>query len=251
MMTDRPRDGSRYAADRLLVTGGTGTLGRVVMARLSELGVEAKVFSRGTGGDLLTGRGLTGAMSGVDTVIHCATTLGAKDFQATENLMAVMPGNVHLVYISIVGIDRIPLGYYRTKLASEKLIQDSGRPFTILRTTQFHDLIFKLFRVQRGPFLFAPKGFRFQPIGTGTVAARLVELAQGEPQGRVADMGGPEVHDATALARMYLRAKGSRRKVWSIPLPGRIARSFREGHNLSPNRIAGQTFQEFLDLNRA
>lgn len=235
----------------MLVTGGSGTLGRVVMARLAELGAEAKVFSRSTGGDLLTGRGLAAAMSDVDTVIHCATTLGAKDLAATENLIASMAGDVHLVYISIVGIDRIPLGYYRTKLAAEKLIQGSGRPFTIVRTTQFHDLIYRLFRVQHGPFLFTPKGFRFQPIGTGTVAARLVELAQGQAQGRVADMGGPEVHDVATLAGMFLRAKGSRQKVWSVPLPGRIAQGFREGHNLSPNRIAGQTFQEYLDLNQA
>jgi uncharacterized protein YbjT (DUF2867 family) len=190
-------------------------------------------------------------VSDVDTVVHCATTLGAKDVAATANLIAATPENVHLVYISIVGIDRIPLGYYQTKWKAEQLIQESGRPFTILRATQFHDLLVKLFKVQHGPFLFVPKGFRFQPIDTGTVAARLVELTQGKPQGRVADIGGPQEHTAKTLAEMYLRAKGSRRKIASIPLPGRIAQAFRDGHNLTPNGCHGQTFAEFLDLNLA
>jgi len=238
-------------SDRVLVTGGTGTLGRVVVARLHELGAEVKVFSRSTGGDLVSGRGLAAAMSDVDTVIHCATTLGAKDLAATGNLIATTTANVHLVYISIVGVDRIPLGYYRTKLATEQLIRDSGRSFTILRTTQFHDLLVKLFKVQKGPFLLVPKDFRFQPIDTGTVSARLVELARGEPRGRVADMGGPRVHTAPELAEMYLRAKGSRRPVTSIPLPGRTARAFREGHNLTANSCEGLTFKDYLDLNLA
>ena len=238
-------------SERVLVTGGTGTLGRVVVERLRGTGAEVRVLSRSTGGDLVTGRGLAPAMSDVDTVIHCATTQGSRDLAATGNLIAAAAGNVHLVYISIVGVDRIPLGYYRTKLAVESLVAGSGRPFTILRTTQFHDLLVKLFGVQKGPFILVPKGFRFQPIDTGVVADRLVELAQGQPRGRVADMGGPHVHTAVELAEMYLRAKTSRRRPLSIPLPGRTAMAFREGHNLTPANRSGPGFKDFLDLHQA
>ena len=236
---------------RVLVTGGTGTLGRVVVERLRVQGTEVRVLSRSTGGDLVSGRGLASAMSDVDTVIHCATTQGAKDLAATGNLIASMTGNVHLVYISIVGVDRIPLGYYKTKLAAENLIAGSGRRFTILRATQFHDLLVKLFDAQKGPFVLVPKGFRFQPIDTGVVADRLVELAQGQPRGRVADMGGPHVHTAVELAEMYLRAKTSRRRPLSVPLPGRTAMAFREGHNLTPGNGSGPGFKDFLDVHKA
>lgn len=236
---------------RVLVTGGTGTLGRVVVERLRGMGTEVRVLSRSTGADLVTGRGLAPAMSDVDTVVHCATTQGAKDLPATANLIATTTGDVHLVYISIVGVDRIPLRYYRTKLAAESLIAGSGRPFTILRATQFHDLLVKLFDLQKGPFVLVPKGFRFQPIDTGVVAGRLVELAQGQPQGRVADMGGPQVHTGVELAEMYLHARTSRRRPLSVPLPGRTARAFREGHNLSPAHRSGPGFKEFLDLHQA
>jgi len=236
---------------RVLVTGGTGTLGRVVMELLARRGIEAKAMSRRTGGDLVTGRGLDEAVSGVDTVIHCATTRGRKDLMATGNLIAVT-AKAHLVYISMVGVDRIPLGFYRTKLACERLIEESGGPFTILRTTQFHDLLFMLFAVQRSlPAVIVPAGFRFQPIDTSVVAARLVDLAEFGPAGRVADMGGPEVHTAAALAGMYLRAKGSRRRAMAMPIPGKTAAGFREGYNLTPNSVPGLTFKQFLDLKLA
>src|SRR5262245_58912794 len=132
-----------YCRPMALVTGGTGTLGRAVVARLDS----PRVLSRRPGpdrmvGDLATGAGLAAALSEVDTVIHCATSAGKNDVTHAQRLIeAATASRPHIVYVSIVGIDEIPLGYYRTKLAVERLLAESGLPYTVLRATQFHDLI--------------------------------------------------------------------------------------------------------------
>jgi uncharacterized protein YbjT (DUF2867 family) len=142
--------------------------------------------------------------------------------------------------VSIVGIDRIPLPYYKTKLRVERTLEASGVGHTVLRATQFHDLIKMSFAVQRfSPALFAIKGVRFQPIDTRDVTMRLVELIDGEPAGRVADIGGPTVHTHAELARMYLAAGGGRRPVVEVPVPGRIVAAYRTGANLAPENPLG------------
>lgn len=226
----------------ILVTGGTGTLGRVVVRQLTDARRPVRAISRSTTSpvDLLTGEGLDTALTGVDTVIHCATTLGRKDVVATENLLAAAKtaGIKHLVYISIVGIDRVPLPYYKTKLAVERLIEKSGVAWTTLRTTQFHDLLARLWSVQRLPVVFYPS-LRFQPVDTETVAARLIELADGPPAGRVADLGGPKIQPAGDLARAYLRSTGSRRPAVPFRLPGKTFAAYRRGEHLTPEHADG------------
>jgi uncharacterized protein YbjT (DUF2867 family) len=180
-------------------------------------------------------------------VIHCATSLRARDVEHARHLVAaaLATGRPHVVYVSIVGIEEIPLGYYRTKLAVERLLAESGLPWTVLRATQFHDLVLRFFTVQRwSPALFVPSGARFQPIDVRDVAGRLVSLASQPPAGRVADIGGPEVRPVTDLARSYL--SGRRRPVVPIPVPGKVMRGFRTGANLAP--AAGTiTFEKFLN----
>jgi uncharacterized protein YbjT (DUF2867 family) len=238
----------------ILVTGGTGTLGRLVTERLRADGHEVRVLSRHTpphAVDLREGGGaLDAAVAGVDTIVHCATTQRGGDEQAAAHLIkaARAAGVAHLVYISIVGVDVVPLGYYRTKLAVEKLVQESGLGWTILRTTQFHDLPVMVFRtLARLPVLLLPSGIADQPIEVAEVADRLADLTGGAPAGRVDDMGGPEVRTLPDLARAYLRATGRRRPVVSIPLPGRTVRGFRAGGHLTPGRAVGKgTFEEYL-----
>jgi uncharacterized protein YbjT (DUF2867 family) len=230
----------------ILVTGGTGTLGRAVVARLGS----ARVLSRRPGpnrvvGDLATGAGLPAALSEVDTVIHCATSLRKHDVTHVRQLIEACAANrPHIVYVSIVGIEEIPLPYYRAKLAVERLLAGSGLPYTVLRATQFHDLILRLFTVQRwSPALFVPAGARFQPVDVADVAERLVSLAAGAPAGRVADFGGPEVRPIRDLAGAYLG--GRRRPVVPVRVPGTVMRGYRAGANLGP--AAGTiTFEEFL-----
>jgi len=95
--------------------------------------------------------------------------------------------------------------------------------------------------------LWALRGVRFQPIDTRDVAARLVELIDAEPAGRVADIGGPAVHSHADLGRMYLAARESRRRVVELPLPGRIVAGYRSGANLAPDNPVGTIgFAEYL-----
>jgi uncharacterized protein YbjT (DUF2867 family) len=230
----------------ILVTGGTGTLGRAVVRQLTDAGHDVRVLSRRTSSDLVTGKGLAAALADVDTVVHLATTLrGRRDVTATRNLVDAATDIRHLVFISIVGIDRIPIGYYRGKLAAERIVAE--RPHTILRATQFHDLIRTLLAgAAKLPIMPIPK-LRAQPIDVRDVAARLTELATGDPQGRVADIGGPETKPLRELADVYLRATKKRRPKVEFSLPGKAFRGYREGGNLVPGAPMGTiTFERYL-----
>lgn len=240
---------------QVLVTGGTGTVGRVVVEQLTTAGAQLRVLTRGRRpsgpagdvqhvvGDVKTGSGLADAVAGVDTIVHCVDPVQ----HVVDAAQAA--GNPHLVYISIVGIDRVPLAYYQRKLAEEQLIAASGLPWTVLRASQFHDLVAALLRALAvPPVLAVPAGWQFQPIDVRDVGARLAELALGEPAGRAPDIAGPEVLALTELARRYLAAVGKRRPVVSVPLMGRVARGFRAGGNLAPDRAVGTiTFERYLD----
>lgn len=238
---------------KIVVTGGTGRLGQVVVERLAERGHEVQSISRRNttvSVDLRKGTNIEQAVAGARAIVHCATTNGRGDVEATRNLAeaAKRAGGPHLVYISIVGVDRVPLPYYRAKLAAEKEIVESGLPWTILRTTQFHDLVAQILGLAaKLPVMPLPKGFRFQPIDTGDVADRLTRLSVGPPQGRVEDMGGPQVLDVRQLAGTYLMLTGRRRSLLPVPVPGAVGRGFREGHHLTPGHAVGtRTFEEFL-----
>jgi uncharacterized protein YbjT (DUF2867 family) len=239
----------------ILLTGGTGTLGRVVHQQLRAAGQPVRILSRRphpgqdgyARGDLRIGEGIEAAVAGASTVIHCATA-SRGDVSAAKNLIAAArEARPHLVYISIVGVDRIPQFYYRSKLRVEQLIEDSGLPWTVLRAVQFHTLVLGLFSAQRRlPVLFAP-AFSFQPIHVPEVADRLVELALADPAGRVADIGGPEVTSAAELAGAYLTATGRRRRIVNVRLPGRTFAAYRAGHHLVPTNAFGTTtFARFL-----
>jgi len=121
-------------------------------------------------------------------------------------------------------------------------------PSTILRATQFHNLLVSMFAaLSRSPVLPLPGRTSFQPVDVRDVAARLAALAQAGPAGRVADLGGPETRDVRDLARSWLAATSRSRLVVGVPLPGRLARAFREGHNCAPDHADGRiTFEDFL-----
>jgi uncharacterized protein YbjT (DUF2867 family) len=205
----------------ILVTGGTGLLGRQVVDGLRTAGGSARVLSRSVRpgtvrGDMLTGEGLERAVDGVGTIVHCASSPLRKtrqtDVGGTEHLLraAARAGVLHIVYISIVGVDRAPYyPYYRVKLETERVVERSLVPWTILRATQFHDFVLRILQLlERLPIMLVPKGFLLQPVDAGEVADRLVELALSEPAGRVPDVGGPEVRTVAELADAYLRIAG-------------------------------------------
>jgi uncharacterized protein YbjT (DUF2867 family) len=248
-------------ARQVLVTGATGTLGRKLVGAATAAGHNVRAMSRRshvgyTGvhwsqADLLANTGVDAAVEGVEVVVHCATQFtGDKDVASTENLITAVrrAGVSHIVYVSIVGIDRIPLPYYKTKLRVERALEASGVGHTVLRATQFHDLIQMSFSIQRfSPLLWTLRGVQFQPIDTRNVTARLVELIDCEPAGRVADIGGPAVHTHAELARMYLAARGGRRPIVEVPVPGRIVAGYRAGANLAPDNPVGTIdFADYL-----
>jgi uncharacterized protein YbjT (DUF2867 family) len=256
----------------ILVTGGTGTLGRHVVANLRDAGADVRVLSRGrlnrrsdgtdhvahVTADLATGAGVREAVEGADIVVHCAGTAKGDDDKARHLVDAARAAGVrHLVFISVVGADRIPVesridrgmfGYFAAKRDAERVIEQSGIPWTTLRATQFHDLAFKTVGgMARLPVIPVPKGFRFQPVDSGEVADRLVELAMVSPQGLVEDLGGPRIYAMTDLVRTYLAATGRHRVLIGMPVPGRAAAAIRDGANLTADRAVGErTWEEFL-----
>jgi uncharacterized protein YbjT (DUF2867 family) len=252
----------------ILVTGGTGTLGSFVVPQLRGAGCAVRVLNRHgraaaegieyVVSDLTTGEGVEAAVEGVEVIVHLAGGQKGDDVK-TQNLVraAGRVGTPHLVYISVVGADRIPVvsgvdramfGYFASKLAAERVVADSGLPWTTLRATQFHELsLLTAQYLAKLPVLPVPAGFRFQPVAAAEVATQLVELALGAPAGLVPDIGGPKVYGMDEMLRAYLRAAGKRRPIIPIWAPGKAARAIRNGANLTTERAVGrQTWEEFL-----
>jgi uncharacterized protein YbjT (DUF2867 family) len=154
----------------------------------------------------------------------------------------------HFVFISIVGVDDIPYFYYRDKVVCEQLVAESGIPFTTLRATQFHDFVADFLKPQRRlPFLVS-LDIPDQPIAVGEVAARLVELASGDPAGRVDDVGGPEARPLHEFIDDWQRAFGTAKKVRTLRLGGKTIRAFQAGHHMTPLPGYGrETFAEFAN----
>jgi uncharacterized protein YbjT (DUF2867 family) len=254
-------------ATPILVTGGAGTLGRLVVERLRNARRAVRVLSRTTHeaegiefvtGDLSTGEGIEVAVAGVEVIVHCAGSAKGDEIKARELVRAASAAGVrHVVYISVVGADRIPMagaldramfGYFGSKFAAERVVAESGIPWTTLRATQFFDLSLKTAEAMaKLPLIPVPAGFRFQPVDAGEVADRLVELALGAPAGLVPAIGGPRIYDMADLVRGYLAAAGKRRGIVRIPVAGQAAGALRRGANLAPDRAVGKrTWEDFL-----
>ena len=201
----------------VLVTGGTGTLGRRVVPRLVDAGCSVRVLSRTAHepddgveyvlGDLASGEGLESAMRGIDYRRPLRRNAKGDDIKTRHLIEAASEAGVkHLVYISVVGADRLPVTerhrsrdvrLLRRQAEVRATHRASGIPFTILRATQFQE---SMLAVVKGlaslVFVPAPTGSRFQPIAVDEVADRLVELALAEPAGLVAELGGPRIYPA-------------------------------------------------------
>jgi uncharacterized protein YbjT (DUF2867 family) len=202
---------------------------------------------------LESGAGLAEAVAGVDVVLHAASSPIKRrvDVEGTGWLLeqARAVGAGHFVYISIVGIDQIGFSYYQNKLAAERLIEASGVPYSILRTTQFHGLIDRLLQIlARLPVVaFIPTTWQFQSVSAAEVADRLVVAVQEGPAGHLPDMGGPELLRFDEMARAWLAARGMRRLIVHLPIPGKLSAGLRRGLNTTPYHRAGKvTWAEWL-----
>lgn len=242
---------------RIAVAGGTGTVGRPLVAALRIAGHDTVVLARSEGVDIRSGAGLEAALDGVDAVIDVLSvaTLAATesvDFfeTTTRRLLAAEAGAGvrHHLALSIVGVDRAPYGYYAGKLAQERAVHSGRVPWTILRATQFHEFSAQMLaRARIGPVHIAPR-MRTQPVAAHEVAEHLARLAGESPAGRVADLAGPREESLVRMVRAYARSIGSRAWLPAVSLPGDFGRAQRDG-SLLPDAsaiLAQQSFDEWL-----
>ena len=242
---------------KIAIAGGTGRVGRHVVAAASRRGHDVVVLTRGNGVDLVTGTGVAGALAGVDAVIDVAgiETLDAAEsvafFEATTRTLLAAEaaaGVGHHVALSIVGIDRAPEGYYAGKVAQERLVESGDVAWTIVRATQFHEFAEQIYqRARIGPFHVAPK-MRTQPVSAREVGEHLVSLAEAAPVGRARDLAGPREESLVDMVRGLARARGSHAWIPAIPLPGASGRAQRDGSLLpGTDAVLGtQTYSEWL-----
>jgi uncharacterized protein YbjT (DUF2867 family) len=239
----------------ILITGGTGRLGRHVADTLRSRSLDHLILSRTPGegrvvADLDTGAGLAAALDGVGTVVHLATSR-SKDIEQTRRLLDTMTlasPPAHLIFVSIVGVDRIPFPYYRDKVASEQAIEASDVPFTIIRVTQFHGFVTEALDAQRHLPVTLGLPVSAQTIHLPEVAQRLADLAAAGPSGRVADLGGPEQLTFREYVELWQKKRGIRRPIWMLHVPGRTVAAFRAGHHMPGLPGAGRvTYREYLE----
>lgn len=248
----------------VLVTGGTGTLGRDVVMLLRQSGHRARILSRNprghvdaVQGDLKTGAGLSKALAGMDAIVHAASAtrepmaLRATDVRGTRRLLELArDANIgHFVYISIVGIEGVAYPYYRIKIAAETLVREGMVPWSILRATQFHSFMESTLRAfARLPGMLAiPFGWQFQPVESREVAQRVVDVVLDKPSGMLPDFGGPQVRDLKSIAESWLAARKERRRLMNLWLPFKASRQVAEGRLTCPDHKDGLvTFDQYL-----
>lgn len=249
---------------KVVVMGANGTLGRATVERALARGHETIAVTRSApkrafmkaihrSADVISGEGVADAVRRADVVINAVNSeknARALLVDGTRKLLeACEAGDVkHYVAISIVGIDLVPLKYYAIKLEEEGIVeQQSKTPWSLLRATQFHNLVDAMFtRSARFGFVLAPSGAKMQPIDVVEVASALVEAGEGGPKKRLPDLGGPEVLSIKELAQQWLKATRRTRLIMPAPVPGRLGASLRAGGLCAPDRALGKrTFSEW------
>ncbi len=247
---------------RILVTGSTGQLGSALLNQLKDSDNQVKITSRRKPegishfewvySDLLSGEGLDEAVRDIDIIIHAATS----PIKNSKNIEVIGLGNFlsklkhikHFIYPSIVGIEKIPWKYYKLKYEAEELLRNSSIPFTIARATQFHGFIENLLLSK--PFFnryIIPGSIKFQSVDVNDFAKHLIDLSKMGPQGRTEDFGGPEIMTLKEMAELKIKVNNETNKVLSIPLRGKLYKSFLNGNNTTFNHNLGETtFVQFL-----
>ena len=212
---------------KIVVIGGTGLIGSKTVAILREAGHEVLAASPKSGINTLTGEGLKGAITGAEVVIDLANSPSFEDKAVMEffetsgrNLLAVeaAAGVRHHVALSIVGTDRTrENGYFRAKVAQEKLIEASGIPYTIIRATQFMEFLGAIAATSADGNLVRLSPGLFQPIASDDVAAIVADVALAAPRNGIVEIAGPERAPFNQIIARYLKAIGDPREVVSDP----------------------------------
>lgn len=247
----------------VLVTGGTGTLGRAVVGELLARAHAVRVLTRRPtrvgelatpiAGDIRRDAPVAEAVDGVDAIVHCATDPSdhrSVDAHGTARLveLAARAGSPHVVFPGIVGSDVVPLRFYRSKMAAEECLQESELATTIVRATHFHEFVWStLERLRRLPVLPVPNDTRLQPIDRVEVARHIVDRVDAGPVERIVEIGGPSAYEAVELARSHRAATGHGRRILPLNVPGITGAAFRAGAALTPTRLdGGRTWNDFV-----
>ena len=245
---------------KVAVAGGTGVAGRWTVEALRADGHEAIVIARSAGADLVTGDGLEAALAGVEAVIDASNVASSgrrrssEFFEATARTLmrtAAVAGVRHIVALSIIGIDRVPYGYYQGKLRQEQVLRESPVPVSILRAAQFHEFPGQYLAKLPGPVVLVPR-WRAQPVAAREVGAALARIAAGDPVA-MSELAGPREEIMADMIRQVVRARGDRRLVVSARLPGAAGRAMAAGGGLpgGPGLRGTQTFADWVTERRA
>jgi len=212
---------------KIVVIGGTGLIGSKTVPILRQSGHEVVAASPNTGVNSITGEGLREAMAGTQVVIDLANSPSWEDKAVLEffevsgrNIFAAetAAGVRHHVAVSVVGTDRMPdNGYFRAKLAQEKLIEKSGIPYTIIRSTQFMEFCGGIATSGTDGSTVRLSPGLFQPIASDDVGAFVAEVALAAPRGGLVEIAGPERAPLSEIIARYLKALGDPRTVVSDP----------------------------------
>jgi uncharacterized protein YbjT (DUF2867 family) len=214
---------------KIVIIGGTGLIGSKAAPLLRQRGHEVVAASPDTGVNTTTGEGLKEALAGAQVVIDLANSPSFEDkavlefFETSERHLLpaeVSAGVQHHVALSIVAVDRTGNGYFRAKLAEEKLIEASGVPYTIIRATQFMEFLRGIADSSAEGNIVKLPPVLFQPIAADDVAASVAETALAAPQNEVVEIAGPERAPFNEIVARYLRAVGDPRQVVSDPNAG-------------------------------
>lgn len=222
---------------RIAIVGGAGTLGRHITAELARRGHDVRVLSRSSPQypvDLATGQGLDAAVE------DCAAVVDASNSQRRSRQVLVegsglllaaeqRAGVGHHLCVSIVGCDRVPLGYYRVKVEQEQVVTAGSVPWSIVRATQFHELVASMFAASARYRVLPALRLPVQPVAAAEVGAAVADAAEREPSGRRLQVAGPEVSTVADLARTWQSAAGRTAALLPLPLPGRLGRTLRAG----------------------
>jgi uncharacterized protein YbjT (DUF2867 family) len=247
---------------KIVVIGGTGLIGSKVIGMLKQKGHEAMAAAPNTGVNTITGMGLKEALASAQVVIDLANSPSFEDRAVLEffetsgrNLLAAETavGVRHHVALSIVGTDRSDNGYFRAKVVQEKLIEASGIPYTIIRSTQFLDFLAAIAASSTDGNIVSLPPCLFQPIAADDVAAIVADVALAAPRNGIVEIAGPERAPFNEIVARYVKAIGDPRQVVSDPKArywgGRV-----EERSLVPlgeARLGRIDFDEWLRRSRA
>jgi uncharacterized protein YbjT (DUF2867 family) len=244
---------------KVVVTGGSGGLGSDVVRELRNRGVEAVSASRRTGLDLATGKGLTEALTGADVIVHAAShkfRYRTVDLGGTRRVIGELrqqDSRAHIIYTSIVGTDYNPYPYFQAKRACENVLRNSGLPVTVVRATQFHELIATVAGAARWPVAFVPPNVTTQPCERTWIAEQLADIALATPPDgyqRSPDLAGPEILTVPEVIRLLCEHDGRKMpKLVTLPKIGSTMKALAAGINVpEPGALlGGKSFGDWLE----